>query len=121
MVCGGDRFRSGPRHRDHQQHSETLRARGPMMSLPSERDLYPHWARWLLNAAVFPLKMVVPQPLIARVPIFTTNEDIRVGLVKLATRGRLLDVGCGLNRLAREYRAEGGDAVGVDVYPWQGV
>ncbi len=89
-----------------------------MQTLQSEHYLYSGWAAWLLNAVLFPLKMAIPQPVIARIPGLTTNEDIRIGLVKLAARGRLLDIGCGPNRLAREYREAGGDAVGVDVYPW---
>ncbi|MFW6132943.1 MAG: class I SAM-dependent methyltransferase [Planctomycetota bacterium] len=32
--------------------------------------------------------------------------------------GRLLDIGCGQNALCRLYS---GDAIGVDVYPWDGV
>ncbi len=92
-----------------------------MMLLKNERHLYASAGQWLLNTALFPLKMIVPQPLVAHVPGLTTNEDIRVGLVSLAAKGRLLDVGCGTNRLAREYRAAGGDAVGVDVYSWPGV
>jgi SAM-dependent methyltransferase len=92
-----------------------------MHTLPSERHLYANPAGWLLNVALFPLKMVVPQPLVARVPGLATNEDIRVGLVAKAVRGRLLDIGCGTNRLVRQYKEAGGDGVGVDVYPWPGV
>jgi SAM-dependent methyltransferase len=38
----------------------------------------------------------------------------RVRAVKPHVKGRLLDVGCGLNHLVREY----GNGVGVDVYQW---
>jgi SAM-dependent methyltransferase len=50
-----------------------------------------------------------------------TNADIRTGIVLSAARGRLLDIGCGSNRLVMQYRANGGDGFGVDVYPWKGV
>lgn len=33
-------------------------------------------------------------------------------------RGRLLDIGCGTNRLVAAYP---GDGIGVDVFPWEGV
>jgi SAM-dependent methyltransferase len=49
-----------------------------------------------------------------------TNADIRTGVVLNAVRGRLLDIGCGTNRLVAQYRRDGGDGVGVDVYPWPG-
>jgi SAM-dependent methyltransferase len=40
----------------------------------------------------------------------------RVKAVLPHIRGRLLDVGCGSNRLVRDYA----NGVGVDVYPWPG-
>src|ERR671919_170551 len=40
----------------------------------------------------------------------------RVKAVLPHIKGRLLDVGCGSNRLVRHYA----DGVGVDVYPWPG-
>ena len=86
-----------------------------------QRTVYRSAAAYWLNAVVFPLKMVVPQPIIARIPGLTTNTDIRTGLVLDQARGRLLDVGCGPNLLVKAFRAKGGDGVGVDVYPWEGV
>lgn len=41
----------------------------------------------------------------------------RIEAVLPHVRGRLLDVGCGTNKLVEAY---GGEGVGVDVYPWQG-
>lgn len=41
----------------------------------------------------------------------------RVAAVLPQLNGRVLDVGCGSNRLVREH----GCGVGVDVFPWQGV
>lgn len=73
-----------------------------------------------LNAALLPLKLVLPQPVVRRLPGLTTNEDVRIARVLAEVRGRLLDVGCKSNRLARDYRRAGGQAVGVDVYPWPG-
>jgi len=86
-----------------------------------ERRLYRSGAAWLLNQLLLPVKLVVPQPVIARIPGLTSNEDIRLGLVLERTRGRLLDVGCGTNQLVARYRAQGGQGVGVDVHPWHGV
>ena len=41
-------------------------------------------------------------------------------LVLPQLRGRALDIGCGYNDLIREYREQGGEGVGVDVFPWPG-
>lgn len=41
-------------------------------------------------------------------------EYRRIGLVKGCVEGRLLDVGCGPNKLVRAY----GNGVGVDVHDW---
>lgn len=72
----------------------------------------------LVNSAVLPIKLIIPQPIIARIPLLTTNEDIRVRRAMEWMSGYALDVGCGENRLIREYRDEGGSGVGVDVYDW---
>jgi SAM-dependent methyltransferase len=91
------------------------------MGVSLERQIYGSgWSFWL-NQCAFPLKMLIPQPIIARVPGLLTNGDIRVGVVLQSARGRLLDVGCGPNRLVRTYRELGREGVGVDVHPWEGV
>lgn len=86
-----------------------------------ERAIYPTLAHFAWNQVLFPVRMVVPQPIIRRIPGLMTNEDVRTRIVARNARGRLLDVGCGGNRLVREYRARGGDGIGVDVYGWPGV
>jgi len=65
--------------------------------------------------------MIIPQPVIRRIPGLTTNEDIRTMLVLQQVTGRLLDIGCGSNRLVQAYRQQGGEGLGVDIYPWEGV
>lgn len=48
--------------------------------------------------------------------------EIRKNNIIPLIRGSLLDVGCGNNVIVRAYRAlSGKDAIGVDVYPWEGV
>jgi SAM-dependent methyltransferase len=86
-----------------------------------ERGLYQSAAAYAVNQVLLPAKLLVPQPLIARLPFLKTNQDIRIGIVGQALRGRALDVGCGTNRLMRAYRAQGGEGIGVDVHPWPGV
>ena len=76
--------------------------------------------RWLDEFAL-PLKLIIPQPIIRKIPFLSTNEDIRIRIALKRTEGRLLDIGCGNNRLVEQYRAQGGDGTGVDVYPWPGV
>lgn len=85
------------------------------------RGVYRSRLHWLVNQVLFPLKLLVPQPLIRRIAGLTTNEDLRIATVGQRVEGRLLDIGCGQNRLAREYRAAGGVAQGVDVFPWEHV
>jgi len=44
-------------------------------------------------------------------------ERRRIEMTLAHVKGRLLDIGCGNNRLVRTY----GNGIGVDVYPWEGV
>jgi len=71
-----------------------------------------------MNSVLLPLKLLIPQPVVARIPILTTNEDIRVSLALGWMKGYALDIGCGNNRLISEYRAKNGNGLGVDVYDW---
>jgi SAM-dependent methyltransferase len=86
-----------------------------------ERDLYGSFFSFALNQALLPVKLMVPQPLISKLPLLTTNHQIRTGLVRRAVRGHLLDIGCGENHLVQQYRGAGGRGIGVDVYPWPNV
>jgi ubiquinone/menaquinone biosynthesis C-methylase UbiE len=86
-----------------------------------ERSLYQSTLAYWANQLLFPLKMVVPQPAVARMPGLTTNEEIRTGVVLNEVVGRVLDIGCGGNRLVQTYRQRGGQGVGLDVHPWEGV
>lgn len=44
-------------------------------------------------------------------------ERRRLEMVRAQVRGRLLDIGCGPNKLVKAY----GNGIGVDVHPWPGV
>jgi SAM-dependent methyltransferase len=88
---------------------------------PSERRLYRNFAHYALNQVLLPAKLLVPQPVVGRIPGLTTNKEIRTGIVLQAVQGRLLDIGCGTNALVHAYRSGGGDGVGVDIHPWPGV
>jgi len=79
-----------------------------------------NWLHWL-NHYLLPLKLVVPQPVVARIPGLTTNEEIRFLAVLPHVKGWLLDVGCGPNHLVAKYKERGGNGIGVDAYPWDGV
>lgn len=91
------------------------------MTTAVERDIYDSYLAYALNQALLPLKLAVPQPLVARVPLLTTNYEIRVRIVLKLIAGRLLDIGCGTNELVLRYRREGGEGVGADVYGWPNV
>ena len=84
----------------------------------AERALYGSYFGYVLNQILLPLKLLVPQPIISKVPILTTNHEIWIGMALQAVRGRVLDIGCGENYLMRRYREAGGWGIGIDVYPW---
>jgi SAM-dependent methyltransferase len=50
----------------------------------------------------------------------TPIDEERVAMALGQCRGRLLDIGCGMNELARRYRSGQGRAMGVDVHSWPG-
>lgn len=77
----------------------------------------------VLNEVLLPLKLLIPQPIIAKIPGLTTNEEIRIQEVlrHIPPTASCLDIGCGNNRLIQLHRARGGRGIGVDVYPWEGV
>jgi SAM-dependent methyltransferase len=56
----------------------------------------------------------------ARALGLTPIDEERVAMALGRCRGRLLDIGCGTNALARRYRARQGLAIGVDIHPWPG-
>lgn len=75
----------------------------------------------VFNTAIFPLKVIIPQPMIERMPPLTTTEDVRLRTVLKHVHGHLLDIGCKNNKLVELHKSRGGKGVGVDVYPWEGV
>ena len=91
------------------------------MKVNSEKSIYKSMPVYILNLLIFPIKMMIPQPIVKIIPFLSTNEDIRIGIVKNNIKGKLLDIGCGANRLSMEYRAQGKEGVGVDVYNWDNV
>jgi len=84
----------------------------------SERKIYKKYSLYILNLILFPIKMIIPQPIIKKIPYLKTNKDIRLSLTLQNTTGLLLDIGCGENELVKEYKLKGGDGIGVDVYDW---
>lgn len=80
--------------------------------------IYPsRFACWM-NNILFPLKLIIPQPIVKKIPGLLTNEDIRIRFVLIYINGKLLDIGCGNNRLVKSYLQMGGEGTGVDVYNW---
>ena len=74
----------------------------------------------IINRILLPFKLVVPQPIIKKIPGLTTNEDIRTNRVlqHISSSMTVLDIGCGNNLLISRHRARGGLGIGVDVYAW---
>lgn len=58
------------------------------------------------------------RPVVAR--LVEWLEKKRRAIVLSHVRGRYLDIGCGLNKAVRDYRATGGDGIGIDVYDFGG-
>ncbi|MFC1514712.1 class I SAM-dependent methyltransferase [Candidatus Omnitrophota bacterium] len=77
----------------------------------------------ILNEIILPLKLIIPQPIIRKIPGLTTNEDIRIAkaLRNIKSDAKCLDIGCGDNKLIKRHRMRGGEGTGIDVYPWDGV
>lgn len=70
--------------------------------------------RHIYNFIGIPLRLVLfPDSWCERLGL-TSLEMERISAVLPHVRGRLLDIGCGNNRLVRAY----GNGVGVDVYKW---
>ncbi len=68
----------------------------------------------------FPLRAFILDEKWQRRLGLTTLLEERVRAVRAELRGRALDIGCGSNLLMREWRAAGGEGVGVDVHPFEG-
>ena len=60
----------------------------------SVAKIYPSYGSYILNTILFPFKMIVPQPIIEKIPGLMSNYDIRTKLVQQQTKGKLLDIGC---------------------------
>lgn len=77
----------------------------------------------IINEILLPIKLIVPQPVIKRIPGLTTNEEIRTQKVLkfIPPAANCLDIGCGFNHLIQQHRKQGASGLGVDVYPWPGV
>lgn len=74
----------------------------------------------LINEILLPVKLIIPQPIVSKIPGLTTNEDIRLEKVlqHVPAHARCLDIGCGTNRLMKLHRTRGGMGIGLDVYDW---
>nr|WP_321258583.1 class I SAM-dependent methyltransferase [uncultured Pseudodesulfovibrio sp.] len=86
-----------------------------------EKQLYPNQFLYWVNQILLPIKLIIPQTIIEKIPFLLTNFDIRAGLVILEAHGKILDVGCGENQMIKRYKNKGGEGMGVDVYPWDGI
>jgi SAM-dependent methyltransferase len=64
---------------------------------------------------LFPLRCLFPNNEYIGFLGVTPLSDERFQAVRPYLKGRVLDVGCGDNRLIREYRSMGGDGVGADL------
>ncbi len=72
----------------------------------------------VINFVLVPVRLSVPQPILAKIPILRTNEDERIRVVLSELKGVVIDIGCGNNLLIQRYRSKGGEGIGVDVFDW---
>ena len=86
-----------------------------------EYKIYSSKINFLINTILFPLKMLIPQPIIKKIPGLLTNHEIRIKLVCKEIIGKVLDIGCGENQLVNIYKNSGGQGIGVDVFDWGNV
>ena len=74
----------------------------------------------MINFVCVPVRLLIPQPIISKIPILRTNEEERALRILAEYRGVALDIGCGSNRIIKSYRQSGKDGTGIDVYNWDG-
>jgi SAM-dependent methyltransferase len=70
------------------------------------------------NEIITPFRLVIPQPLVEKIPLLMTNKDLRIVKTLEIVSGNALDIGCGENGFIRKYKKGGGKGIGVDVYDW---
>jgi ubiquinone/menaquinone biosynthesis C-methylase UbiE len=73
----------------------------------------------ILDTVFFPVRCLFPNNENISWLRVTPLADDRFNIIekKLKANKYLLDIGCGDNRLARKYRKNGGNAIGVDIAP----
>ena len=69
----------------------------------------------------FPLRAFILDERMQKKLGFTTLKEERIFAVMPLLQGKVLDIGCGHNDLMRMYRANGGQGIGVDIFPFEGV
>lgn len=87
----------------------------PSQKYPFVRSPKPR-GRVLLDLLLFPLRMTLPNDLVIQLGLTSITEE-RLRAILPHLRGRILDVGCGLNELVQL----AGGGIGIDVYPWPAV
>jgi SAM-dependent methyltransferase len=65
-----------------------------------------------INGILTPLRLLLPHDFLERIGIRSIRDD-RNYMALRYVKGRVLDIGCGLNLLVKRY---GGEGVGVDIY-----
>lgn len=73
------------------------------------------------NFVGFPLRAFILNEEAQKKFGFTTLKEERFLAVLPFLNGKCLDVGCGNNELINLYKKNGGDGIGVDVFPFKGV
>lgn len=85
-----------------------------------------HWSKKSLTQVIWdslalPLRTVVLDEKMQKRLRLTTIKEERFKFILPLLEGKTLDIGCGKNELVQEYRKAGGEGLGVDVFPFEGV
>lgn len=73
-----------------------------------------------INFLLVPLRLLIPQPILLKIPLLRSNEEERKRRVIAEYIGSALDVGCGNNKIVKDYRQKGNNGVGIDVHDFGG-
>lgn len=66
----------------------------------------------ILNSILTPLRLFLPHDMASKLKLITIKDE-RISIVLSYVKGKVLDIGCGLNELVNKYN---NDSIGVDIY-----
>ncbi len=68
----------------------------------------------------FPLRIILNEKTQERLRLTAFKEE-KFNFLLPYLEGKVLDIGCGKNELVKRYRKSGGEGLGIDIFPFEGV